>query len=610
MEYVIRGVCGQEGCRERRYYLDNGLWFCRRGHLQEGRQVEEDPDDFGTQGKKHRVRKEREERSRKTYRGRQAHTLFLQAYQIILWKQCHALVHDHGFPVQFEAVVRDLWGFRLQDFALRINATADDDDDDERELFSSQPETDTSDDPGFKSRGRFLEWPRLLDSVGLCYLAAVLMRLPVCVSDFHRLIIRQDVPYIRATRAIPHEMRDKLPPEFFARLDIHQLPRIETLHRGFVQLALHYQRRFEIALPPLNSSLILYRHIKRLAVPIDVYETVKTLKGLVGFTYAFSAPAQGTKRKQTLHLPEVQLMALVVIATKLLFPFDDLERHPATAKEPATQAIEWPLWVRSQNHFDNREIACGNIGKDQVIQLTDKDVLNMAPSQLDEYMDWYESNWIDSSRTMNPVADMFPTSRTTDTAAQRQPMPASTLATAADPEEALDVLVRTVMQELKPKKVDPDQEEDERRPGSWYRRYRWESQLPETARAFYKLAAQLAAISLPALLHAVNVTEWRIAKTIEDQRRAEYFSLAMDLDMEGANDDSADDMEELEELDELGQRRPANLPTLAKREFLKLSSPPPPRTQRPTADTNEISQPVRIVKRAWTHSCDPCELIS
>lgn len=35
MEYVTRGVCGQEGCRERRYFLDNGLWFCRRGHLQE-----------------------------------------------------------------------------------------------------------------------------------------------------------------------------------------------------------------------------------------------------------------------------------------------------------------------------------------------------------------------------------------------------------------------------------------------------------------------------------------------------------------------------------------------------------------------------------------------
>ena len=85
MDYVTRGVCGQEGCRERKYYLDNGLWFCRRGHLQEvrisakphmydveinqstqGRQVEEDADDFGTQGKKHRVRREKEEKSRKS----------------------------------------------------------------------------------------------------------------------------------------------------------------------------------------------------------------------------------------------------------------------------------------------------------------------------------------------------------------------------------------------------------------------------------------------------------------------------------------------------------------------------------------------------------------
>jgi hypothetical protein len=37
------------------------------------------------------------------FRGRKAHTLFLQVCQLILWKQCHALVHDHGFPEQFEA---------------------------------------------------------------------------------------------------------------------------------------------------------------------------------------------------------------------------------------------------------------------------------------------------------------------------------------------------------------------------------------------------------------------------------------------------------------------------------------------------------------------------
>lgn len=48
---------------------------------------------------------------------------------------------------------------------------------------------------------------------------------------------------------------------------LKQLPKLETLHRSFVSLGLQYQQRFGINLPPLNSSLILYRHIKRLAIP-------------------------------------------------------------------------------------------------------------------------------------------------------------------------------------------------------------------------------------------------------------------------------------------------------------------------------------------------------
>lgn len=297
-----------------------------------------------------------------------------------------------------------------------------------------------------------------------------------------------------------------------------------------------------------HNSLLFYPRLQTNVFLVDVYETVSFLRGLVGFKYEFGSMKSRGKQRRNLDLPEVQLMALIVVATKLLFPFDDLERHPATAKEPATQSIDWSLWVRAQTHFNNRENANGRIGKEQVIQLTDKDVLKMDSGQLDEYMDWYESNWIDSFRIMNPVADMFPTSRTTEAPAPPQAVPPSTLATAADTEEALNSLVHTVMQELKTNQVNPDPEEDDRRPGSWYWRYRWESQLPETAKALYDLAAQLAAVSLQTLIHAVAITEYRIAKTIEDKRRAEYFSQMMELDMEGdADEDSADGMDELDE---------------------------------------------------------------
>lgn len=89
-----------------------------------------------------------------------------------------------------QALVRDLWALRLRGFTLRINESAEDEDDEsEREVFSSQAaDTDDSDDLGFKVGQRYLQWPRLLDSVALCYLAALLMRLPVCVSDFYQYV--------------------------------------------------------------------------------------------------------------------------------------------------------------------------------------------------------------------------------------------------------------------------------------------------------------------------------------------------------------------------------------------------------------------------------------
>lgn len=161
MEYVTRGVCGQEGCRERRYFLDNGLWFCRRGHLQEvcralpslacsphcdesqsgeirlvliceklnvcvgptsrrgsrrfwdsGSEAPSEEGEGGEVAKKYAMSLSLDSwppsliSAKTAYRGRQAATLFLQSYQLILWKQSHALVHNHGFPKQFEVSVR------------------------------------------------------------------------------------------------------------------------------------------------------------------------------------------------------------------------------------------------------------------------------------------------------------------------------------------------------------------------------------------------------------------------------------------------------------------------------------------------------------------------
>lgn len=67
------------------------------------------------------------------------------------------------------------------------------------------------------------------------------MRLPVCVIDFHEyvycflgrlllgwailtfcsMIMRQEIPYARVLATVPREMRDRLPPELTAILEVN-----------------------------------------------------------------------------------------------------------------------------------------------------------------------------------------------------------------------------------------------------------------------------------------------------------------------------------------------------------------------------------------------------
>lgn len=275
-----------------------------------------------------------------------------------------------------------------------------------------------------------------------------------------------------------------------------------------------------------------------------MYETIKTLQRIVGFRFKYPTKDENSREREALDFPEVQLVVLLVISTKLLFPFDDIKRYPTTSGESSTQVMDWSAWVQAQRRFENHPQADGRLSKEMAIQLTDKDVFHMDPQKLDQYMDWYETSWLGNHRGLNPVADMFPTGRT---GSEFQPESEMAIdSTATDPEEALKSLLQTVMEALTPAPVASTQDADNARPGSWYRRYRWESQLPEAAHVFYNLAAQVASISLSTLIRAVSNTEWRISKWLEDQRRTRYME---QWNREGDEGDEEDE-DAIDELDE------------------------------------------------------------
>ncbi|KAL4741895.1 hypothetical protein BDV11DRAFT_212504 [Aspergillus similis] len=538
MEYITREPCGQEGCRETRFFLDNGLWFCQRGHQQAGRQVEEDPDDFGTQGNISRVKKPVAEKLQKKYRGRQAYRLFLHIYQLILWKQCYALVNNHGFPPQLEDLVRDLWALRLETYAKKITDDGEGEDS-QPEFFSSQPASGREDTETetFRVGSKLVQWPRLIDTVALCYLAALLMRLPVSVMDFHRMVLRNDIPYYRVFLHIPRDMKDKLPQEYIALLETTRLLKPEDLHTAVFDLSFRYHGQFGVQFPPLNTPILSYRLIKRLALPVDIYPVTKRLQTLIGFPFEY--PTKKVSRKwKSLDKPEFQLITLIVIATKLLFPFDDVQRHPTSAQEPTVQTINWGAWAEVQKLLDRRNTSSGKIGKGKEILVKEDDVLTMTPDQMDEYMNWYESSWLDSSNATNPLANLFPIG--SGSKENRQ----SATAAEDDEEEAVEAMLQNASRYLRTNPVVSGTDPDIPRPGSLYVRYRHESDLPDTARAFYETAAKITGISLSTLVRCVFQAELQITKWLENQRRIKHFA---ERSVKVVGNSDASEMEELSE---------------------------------------------------------------
>ncbi|KAL4922758.1 hypothetical protein BDW62DRAFT_171701 [Aspergillus aurantiobrunneus] len=530
-------ACGQEGCRETEFFIDNGLRFCRRGHQQLGQQAVDD-DNFGVQGMTSQVKKPAAERVQKKYRGRQAYLLYLQIYQLILWKQCHALVNSRGFPSQLEHVIRDLWALRLETYSRKIAEVGDEDS--QPEFFSSQPASAREDTETemFTPGSKFVQWPRLIDTVALCYLGAILMRLPVSVAEFHQMTMRNEIPYYRVLTQIPLDMRDRLPNEYAALLDTTTLLKAEDLHTAVFDLLILYQRKFKMQFPPLNTPVLLYRLLRRLALPVDIYPVTKRLQTLLGFTFKY--PTTVVSRRKPLDEPELQLVTLIVIATKLLFPFDDVQRHPTSTQELTVQAIDWGSWAEVQNRFDRRDASAGRIGKGKEILVNEGDVLNMNGDQLDAYLDWYENSWLDNNKGANPLTPFFPLGSASKENRQSEPTAED------DEEEAIEVMLHMAPRYLKSRAVVSSSEPDIPRPGSLYSRYRQESDLPDSARAFYEIAAKVIGVSISTLVRSVSQAETQINKWLEEQRRIKHFA---EHSMKTPGDSDVENMEEYDERD-------------------------------------------------------------
>jgi RNA polymerase I-specific transcription initiation factor RRN7 len=168
-------------------------------------QTQQDEEDWSVkQGKTTRRQGDEKARAQTVLAGRDATELYLQCYQLILWKQCFWLA-QRGFPRELETVVRDLWGLRLgvvhgepgggggsskfSTAGFSSTSEGENTDSDAASVFSRRS---SRSDAGRE------KLPKLVETLALCYLGMLLMRLPVSMGELHGWATREEMGFTRA----------------------------------------------------------------------------------------------------------------------------------------------------------------------------------------------------------------------------------------------------------------------------------------------------------------------------------------------------------------------------------------------------------------------------
>lgn len=462
------------------------------------------------------------------FRGRKAFDLYLKCLQLILRHQVRFLIQDRGLPAELEQVVFDLWALRIAQLGDRIASN------DQEADLQSQPQTfsslgneesdltdnETTNIKRLRGRNRKLaSAPNLNDCLALCYLGIMTLRLPTTPGDLYDFATDGHLIFVRAVKYVPLTMRDRLPPEYHSVLDPSTLLSHKRFYANVMDLQISFEKDHGIQWPALNVPILLFRFLKELALPIELYDFTLRLGDLLGHDFALHA--ENTKRLGIRHLPEAQLSGCLIVCTKLLYPFDDERRYPKAGSEPTSIRLNWQEWCRQMEAAETRRRGDSNhFTTKELMELREEDVFSMLSNQLDQYLDFYADTFLDAAEIKrteetddfrSALYGMFPIE------GQKQNAPIQ-ISDRLPSQEALS-LVSNVHSSMQPvvHASDGQMEINPLRPGQLYFSWKKEEDLPAPAKMFFEKISRLVGLPIEMLLQAVSATEARI----EQWRRTE-----------------------------------------------------------------------------------------
>lgn len=480
--------------------------------------------------------------------GKKAFEHYLLCFQLVLWKQVHWLIHTKHLPNELEVshdlrflglpsmliliqtIIRDIWALRLQSLQSRVSYESESEAEQSSQFYSSQSEAERIDDTTHTRRARKSKndaIPKLVDALSMCYIGCLLLRLPVTVSDLYTWAASGDLMYYRAVKAVPESMKLRLPFNYNKILDPQDVLSPGAVQQAVLDNITAFDRAFGMATPPVNHILVLYRWIRSLALPLEIYSATLRLAKLLEIAFVYDVQAKRSSRYRILQYAEPRLMGALVIATKLLFPLDNIKRYPKNPTELSALTMDWSNWSKSRAEYNDTIKSRTPLGYQEAMLVQEKDILDMSDDKLDQYMDWYGSVFAEETvrekgrigkeaEFRRALLRLFPVDR-----------PAQSTSDAMDVDAVQESIpederLRKVQSSLRPTRVKPNvrsTEPEVSRPGNSYRRYRNVGELEGYAKEFYDEAASLVALPLNSLVKCVFILEKRLEKWENSERK-------------------------------------------------------------------------------------------
>ncbi|KAG6075050.1 hypothetical protein E4U15_005838 [Claviceps sp. LM218 group G6] len=510
-------------CGSRKWYLQDGLRYCARGHqieLQGFIQFEVGGEEaMGRTGPVARRKKEVREVEKRQLIGQEGKSLYVEAVQLLLRKQLEFLVRKKGHRPELETVVRDLWDLRIRGYGASIHDY--DISESEPETFSSQPvAADMQEKLSWKPASRVQSWdpargngwplPRMPETIALCYLGCLLLKIPTRLADLQNWVSSGTMPYLRAYVELPIEMQKRMPSAYAKALKLPLAGGLKghDLYQILLDTAFSYKVNYELTFPEMNWFPMLVQYAKELALPVEVVSITKRL--VATFDYCFEFPALKARTTPFDH-PEIKLLAFLVVSTKLCFPLNHGQSVSLASPSLLIPRFDWEKWkvgYTEQLEKLRRQIS----ERPSFEELSPEKITNLEDGEFDAFVSYLRDTI--GNNTKDPITNFFPV----ELDSPPQPSFPDVIESQVE-KEAYRVLAEAV-------KADNNTAPGAKR----YESFRAVQDLPETASVFFNAAGDAAGVSLDMLVRATYKLEqqliwWQRNQPVIDSESIIYASV-------------------------------------------------------------------------------------